>query len=135
MIGSICRIDPEHFRRHLEFLSRKSYFSTPSLPSAAENIITLSFITLGSRHSEENSQNHIDQLRADGRKELKAYMHNLKCNVGGDVKTGDSIVRRYSVHDGSHFSIEQEISISLKKFDNQWIGRLNSHLLSLSNIG
>lgn len=129
-VGSLCYVDPEHYQRHLGFLSRQSYFSTPSLPSATENIITLGFTTLGSRHPKGNSQDHIDQLRADGLRDMNAYIHNLKLSRGENVKNGDSIVRRYSVHDGSHFSIEQEISISLNYFDKQWIGESNCKVLS-----
>lgn len=121
-IGALCHVDPEHFQRHLNFLSRQSYFSFPSLPSAAENIITLHVTTLGSRQSKkENSQDAIDRLRANGMTEMNAYMHKLSREE--NIRNGDSIVRRYSVHDETHFSIEQEISISLNYVDREWIGQ------------
>ena len=125
-IGSLCQVDPEHYQRHLMFSPRQLYFSTPSLPSASENIITLRFITIGRRRPKETSQGHIDQLRDDGARDMKVYKHSLQLNRE-HVKAGDSIVRRYSVHDETYFSIEQEMSISLNYFEKQWIGTQNSH--------
>jgi hypothetical protein len=54
---------------------------------------------------------------------MDTYLHNLKRNRETDVKIGDSIVRRYSVHDERYFSIEQEISISINHIGRNWIGR------------
>jgi hypothetical protein len=122
-VGSLCSVDPEHYQRHLRYVARQSYFSVPSLPSAAENIITLRFITLGFRHPTGSSQGHIDRLRSDGIKDMDTYLHHLKINRDAHVKVGDSIVRRYSVHDETHFSIEQEISISINRIGRNWIGR------------
>jgi hypothetical protein len=124
-IGSLFKVDPEHYQRHLIFLSRQPYFTIPSLPSAAENIITLRFITIGRRHSSEISQHHIDRLRDDGAREMDFYQHDLKLGRGENIKSGDSIVRRYLVHDAAYFTIEQEISISLNYFEKQWVGKLN----------
>lgn len=54
---------------------------------------------------------------------MDAYLHNLKRNRETHLKIGDSIVRRYSVHDEKHFSIEQEISISISRIGRNWIGK------------
>lgn len=120
-VGSLCSVDPEHYQRHLRYLARQPYFSVPPLPSAAENIITLRFVTLGFRHPTGSSQRHIDRLRSDGIKDMDTYFHNLKRNRETQVKIGDSIVRRYSVHDERYFSIEQEISISINRIGRNWI--------------
>lgn len=121
-IGSLCQVDPEQYQRHLMFSPRQLYFSTPSLPSASENIVTLRFITIGCRRPKETSQDHVDQLRDNGARDMKVYKHSLQLNRE-HVKAGDSIVRRYSVHDETYFSIEQEMSISLNYFEKQWIGK------------
>ncbi len=126
-IGSLFQVDPEHYHRHLMFSPSQPYFSTPSLPSAAENIMTLRFITIGRRRPTGNSQHHIDRLRQDGVQGMATYEHSLKLNRE-QVKTGDSIVRRYSVHDEEYFSIEQEVSISLNYFDRQWVGEFDASL-------
>lgn len=51
--------------------------------------------------------------------DMRDYIHNPKVDQG--VKLGDSIVRRYSIHDETHFSIEQEVCISLNHIKGQWI--------------
>lgn len=122
-IGSSIQVDPQHYERHLSFLSRQSYFANPSLPSAAENIIVLRFITIGRRNSKGNSQYHIDCLRKSGAQQMGDYQHSLKLSREENWRPGDSIVRCYSVHDDEHFSIEQEISISLNNCGKQWIGK------------
>lgn len=89
--------------------------------------MTLRFITIGRRRPTGNSQHHIDRLRQDGVQGMATYEHSLKLNRE-QVKTGDSIVRRYSVHDEEYFSIEQEVSISLNYFDRQWVGEFDASL-------
>lgn len=120
-IGSLIQVDPQHYERHLSFLYRQSYYTSPSLPSTEQNIIFLRFITLGRRYSKGNTQEHIDRLRKHGASEMEQYQHYLKLNR--EVKPGDSIVRRYSVLDDEHFSIEQDISVSLNFTGKQWVGK------------
>jgi hypothetical protein len=120
-IGSLIHVDPQHYERHLSFLSRQPYYTSPSLPSTEQNIIFLRFITIGRRYSKGNTQEHIDRLRKHGAGEMEQYRHYLKLNR--DVKPGDSIVRRYSVLDDEHFSIEQDISVSLNFTGKQWVGK------------
>lgn len=131
-IGSLCLTDPHYFNAHLRFKCRRDYFSSPTLPSGAENFITLRFITVGSREAKsetnlvEPDQDMVDDLRADGEKAMHRYEHDLQ--VGNNLKEGDSIVRAFSVLDEKHFLIEQEISLCLHKLEKDWICKYYSWL-------
>jgi hypothetical protein len=120
--GAFCHIDPWFFSSHLRFRCRRDYFSSPSLPSASRNIITLRIITIGSREKKRGSadQESLDQLRSDGVKAMNKYEQQLMVNR--HFKTGDSIVRGFSILDKKHFIIEQDISICLNKLGEDWIG-------------
>jgi hypothetical protein len=119
-VGSICQVEPEYLQRHLSFQSPSNYFSLPSLPSCSENIIRLPFVTLCSREDKigKSDQKAIDEMRVSGTKAMAIYTHRLKM----DAAIGDSIVRRYFVHDERHFSLEQEMTISLNQVSGNWIG-------------
>jgi hypothetical protein len=126
-IGSMCQVDPEFFQRHLEFRStvgRPDYFPYPSLPSSSSNIINLQLTTIGSRETFERShdQEEVDLLRQDSAKTMDDYLHRLRTRV--DCKTGDSIVRRFFIHDETHLSLEQNVSICINKLKKGWIGEL-----------
>jgi hypothetical protein len=66
-------------------------------------------------------QGVIDDLRAKGAKAMEMYTHQLK--VEADV--GDSIVRKYFIHDEMHFSLEQEMTISLNQVGESWVGEFH----------
>lgn len=57
-------------------------------------------------------------MRVNGTKAMEVYTHRLKM----DALIGDSIVRQYFVHDERHFSLEQEMTISLNQVGDHWIG-------------
>ncbi|TQB74716.1 hypothetical protein MPDQ_004367 [Monascus purpureus] len=116
-IGSMIQVDPEHYRRHLDFLSLSELFPYPTLPSASDNIITLPFVTIGHSSTNTRLQGCIDKLRQDSDRKMKDYLHDL-C-LARTVRTGDSIVRRYLVHNAEYFSIEQRMSISLNSYENR----------------
>jgi hypothetical protein len=122
-IGSVCRVDPEFFQRHLSFESRYDYFSLPSLPSYSDNIIKLHYVTLCSRKDKIglSNQSVINDLRAKGAKAMELYTHQLKV----DASVGDSIVRKYFIHDELHFSLEQEMTISLNQVGESWVGKFH----------
>jgi hypothetical protein len=122
-IGSICQVDPEFFQRHLSFDSRYDYFSLPSLPSCSDNIIKLPYITLCSWEDKigQHNQDIIDDLREKGANAIKIYNHQLKV----DAAVGDSIVRKYFIHDEIHFSLEQEMTISLNQVGESWVGKFH----------
>lgn len=122
-IGSICRVDPEFFLRHLSFQPRYDYFSLPSLPSYSDNIIKLPYVTVCSREDKIGppDQGVIDNLRVEGAKAMEIYTHQL--NV--EAALGDSIVRKYFIHDEMHFSLEQEMTISLNQVGKSWVGEFH----------
>ncbi|KAH8821379.1 hypothetical protein F5884DRAFT_850611 [Xylogone sp. PMI_703] len=125
-IGAFCLTDPEYFNAHLRFLFRKKHYSAPSLRSGRENIITLRFVTLGSREhrskvnlSDNFDQCRVDALRMDGEAAMDKYERDLR--FGYSLKEGDSIVRSFSILDEKNFFIEQEISICLHKYEQGWV--------------
>ncbi|KAH8704096.1 hypothetical protein BGW36DRAFT_404330 [Talaromyces proteolyticus] len=120
-VGAFCRTDPQFFHTHLRFRCRRDYYSTPTLRSGLENIITLRFVTLGSREerSGEFDQGRVDALRLDSERNMTRYKHDLM--LGSRFQAGDSIVRSFSVLDEKNFFIEQEMSICLHKHDEGWI--------------
>jgi hypothetical protein len=120
-ISAFCLTDPEYFNAHLRFRCRRDYYSVPTLRSGAENIITLRFVTLGSREMRvgESDQDRVDALRLDGERAMNRYEQDLM--IGSSLEAGDSIVRSFSVLDEKNFFIEQEISICLHKYEQGWI--------------
>lgn len=121
-IGALCRTDPQYFNTHLRFRCRRDYYSTPTLPSGLANIITLRFVTLGSREQRFGcDQARVDALRLDGERGMGRYEHDLM--IGSGLEAGDSIVRSFSVLDEKNFLIEQEMSICLHKYGKGWISR------------
>jgi hypothetical protein len=125
-IGVLCDIDPEYFLRHLSFQISKEYYALPCLPSSADNIIKLRITTVGRRQTSERKKrvsesDHINELRRNAAKDMEDYRKRLL--RGLETHTGDSVVRRYSVHTDELFSIEQEISICVTRNGQQWFGQ------------
>ena len=119
-IGGAYRVDPEFFQRHLDFWStvgRSNYFPLPSLPSTSENMIQLSYISIGVRENsgEKRIQRDIRLLRQDGMKAMSRYTHNLNTSMETGLGLGNSIVRDFDIHDETHFVIEQRISVYLSR--------------------
>ncbi|MCJ1439385.1 hypothetical protein MMC27_008779 [Xylographa pallens] len=113
-IGSYYMIDPEFYRRHLDFLDTTTAtrnFIESSLPSSSSSILKLRLTTLGSHAVETpiRSQPRIDHLRRTAEKSMKSYRNKLK--RGNGWRTGDSVVRRYTIHNEDQFSIDQAITI------------------------
>jgi hypothetical protein len=125
-IGSLCEIDPEYFLRHFSFQISREYFALPCLPSSGDNILKLRITTVGRRQASErrkrvSESDHVNELRKNAAKDMEDYHKRLL--RGLETQTGDSVVRRYSVHTDMLFSIEQEISISVTHFGQQWFGQ------------
>lgn len=120
-IGALCRTDPQYFNTHLRFQCRRDYYLMPTLLSDLENIITLRFVTLGSREQRSGKcdQARVDALRLDGENDMGRYEHDLL--LGSGLEAGDSIVRSFSVLDEKNFFIEQEMSICIHKYGEGWI--------------
>lgn len=112
LIGSKYRVDPEIFRRHLQFDTKEDLFDLPSLPSASQNIIRLSIPSIGNLSSTTAG-------RAEAERALQGYCNSLGTRTNF---IGESIVRKFSSHDDQHCSIEQDIRISVLRRGNGWIG-------------
>ncbi|CAG9952072.1 unnamed protein product [Clonostachys rosea f. rosea IK726] len=105
-IGSKYKIDPEIFRVYLTPpWTEDEFFDMPSSVRIASNTITLRIPSIG-----RCTASTIPSAAAG--KSLEQYWKN--------VKPGDSIVRSYFWHDPELFSIEQHITISVKKRGQGW---------------
>ncbi|KAF2665941.1 hypothetical protein BT63DRAFT_434002 [Microthyrium microscopicum] len=105
-IGSKYSIDPEFFRRHMDFLSaniNRHAYSFPSLASSSDNTFRLCELqTQRTEHSTGLERYKIQQLGST------------------KVCCGDSLVREYSTV-CSHFSVvEQWISLCVAKSERGW---------------
>jgi hypothetical protein len=122
-IGSKFDIDPEFFCRHLEFeqLQRApTHFFMSSLPSAGE-IIRIRMTSILSRDDFHFQPAHtITDLRNSCKVHMAEYLNNLVKSL--NVSVSESIVRRFSVHDKQHFSIEQMVTICVTYNTQGWMG-------------
>jgi hypothetical protein len=101
LVGSKYGVDPEFFRRHLEFrIPTERFFELPGLSSSNHNILKLYVTSIG-RH------NGTTATRDAGPEGLAKHWETLKSNE----IVGDSIVRRFNWHTDEYFSIEQHISV------------------------
>lgn len=136
-IGYKCNVDPEFYLRHLDFratAANPDYFALPSLPSSSRNILRLRWTTIGSRggttlNRKVHDQAEVELLRSHNAKRMKQYLDDI--SSGSNMKDCDSFVRRYSVHDETHFSFEQDVSICINPLGKSWIGKSGYHLLCL----
>lgn len=134
-VGAAYRVDPELFQQHLDFfppLGRLQYYVYPTLPSAASNILTLRYVTIG--YWEERT--HRDRrdvrplynkdlmsLRRRCSKAMRKYENQRALDLQndfGETKLGRSMVRAFHVHDDMHFAIEQKMSICLTQAGGSW---------------
>jgi hypothetical protein len=130
-IGYKCNVDPEYFLRHLDFRSiagKPDYFSLPSLPSSNGNFLRLHWTTIGSRGPKFEINGHdqegIERLRNEGARMMAQYLDDTRSDRR--MKACDSFVRRFAVHDETHFSIEQDVSVCVNQIGKSWIGMLLS---------
>lgn len=122
VLGSKYNIDPEFFRRHMDFLSASIFrhsFGFPSLASSSNNIFRLCVSTL--LHRDDFGGQDLQSQRSDQSTELKMY--KLRHLAFTKVCCGDSLVREYSTVCSSFSVIEQWISICITKTDKGWTGR------------
>ncbi|KAL2833319.1 hypothetical protein BDW59DRAFT_138472 [Aspergillus cavernicola] len=119
VLGSKYNIDPEFFRRHMDFLSmsidRHSY-SFPSLASSSNNIFRLCVNTL--LHRDDFGGQDLQLQRSDQSTELGIY--KIQQLGSTRVRCGDSVVREYSTVCPCFSVIEQWISLCITKTDRGW---------------
>lgn len=111
-LTSIYNIKLEFWRRHLGFTlaASTSQFEDIKVPSAICDIFQLRIWTIGYRgNGARSGQASVDALRRDSAKLMENYRERL--NTGSSFRTGDSVVRKYEVHDQEFFSIEQLVTI------------------------
>ena len=111
-LTSIYNIKPEFWRRHLGFTlaASTSQFEDIKVPSTICDIFQLRIWTIGYRGNGARSDKaSVDTLRRDSAKLMENYQERL--STGSYFQTGDSVVRRYEVHDQEFFSIEQLVTI------------------------
>ncbi|KID73958.1 uncharacterized protein G6M90_00g032160 [Metarhizium brunneum] len=118
-IGSKYKIDPEFFRRHMDFLSPsidRHAYSIPSLASCSNNIFRLCVNTL--LHRDDFGRQHLQSQRLDESTELGTY----KTQQLGSTRVccGDSLVREYSTVCSRFSVMEQWISLCFVKRDGGW---------------
>ncbi|KAK3935818.1 hypothetical protein QBC46DRAFT_42372 [Diplogelasinospora grovesii] len=112
-IGATYRVDPEFFRRHLDFRQGlRDHYWLPSPPSSLNTALRLRITTIGASVSKartSSEQDVIEALRELSQSRLSDYREKLKSLA--EMKLGDSIMRDFSVHDLEQFTIEQDISL------------------------
>ena len=111
-LTSIYNIKPEFWRRHLDFTLAAStgQYEDIKVPSAICDIFQLRIWTIGHRgNGARSDQTSVDALRRDSAGLTENYRERL--STGNVFRTGDSVVRKYEVHDQEFFSIEQLVTI------------------------
>lgn len=111
-LTSTYNIQPEFWRRHLgtTLAASTSQFEDIKVPSAICDIFQLRIWTIGCRGDGARSrQASVNALRRDSAKLMEDYRERL--NTESLFRDGDSIVRKYEVHDQEFFSIEQLVTI------------------------
>jgi hypothetical protein len=116
-LGAQYRIDPEYFRRHLDFLQPRDFYDLPTLPSSSRNILQLRIVTICSREVPLTR----DQIEENRREESKAVKRHQQ-KLGAVSALGESIVRKLSIHSESTFTLEQEVTVCIKKKSRGWLG-------------
>ncbi|KAL4865937.1 hypothetical protein BDV12DRAFT_199705 [Aspergillus spectabilis] len=117
-IGAYYRIDPEFFRRHLEFLVSSSRdvgnrFAWPVLPSASTYIIQLRVPVIGCKPGALKNYvvNEIKAARAHSRETIEIYLKELRKSE--NWIPGQSFGRDHEVFDAQHFMVDQRVTIYL----------------------
>lgn len=128
VIGSKYNIDPEFFRRHMDFLSAsidRHAYSSPSLSSSSNNIVRLCVSTL--LHRDDFGGQDLQLQRSDQLNELGTY----KTQQLGSTKVccGDSLVREYSTVCSCFSVIEQWISLCITRTEQGWAGKRQPYKL------
>lgn len=114
-LGSYYSVDPEYFRRHLAFMDSKDLHDLPALPSASRSLFQLKVTTIFAREVPIS----LDEVERS-RKEEMDLVQNHQRQMGDII--GESIVRRYSVHNETTFSVEQHISCYVGLKNDGWFG-------------
>ena len=126
-LGSKYNIDPEFFRRHMDFLSAGvggHAYSLPSLASSSHNIVRLCVSTILNR--DDFSGKNLQSQRFDHRVDMETY--RIQQLASTRMCCGDSMVREYSTLCSRFSVVEQWISFCIAKTESGWTGKsLTAH--------
>lgn len=119
-IGSYLNLDYEFLYQHLANPAHESiaeFYCLPPLSLVNTDTIQLTFTNLGYW---DNHKSGIDlaTARKTMEKEMKMFLRDF--NTGTGLRTCDSIVRSFHLHDLKHFSVEQRVTISLIQREGLW---------------
>lgn len=131
-LGSQYDVNPEFWARHLDFLSAApaKHSTTPlMLPSSSDDVFRLRFTTVGSRGpvSHQLDRAGMQKLRESSARQMEQYDKILRrdySNLNPEWRQGDSIIRRFTIHDQEYFSFDQVGTIYLSRPDdttNDWL--------------
>jgi hypothetical protein len=129
-LGGYYGIDPEFYRRHMDFLGPKPFpFAEvighpPSLvlPSSKSTIFELTYVSIGME--ENRSRIGLAQIQKESDEHMQRYLRDLR--NGGQWEPEHSVVRSYCVHSNNTFSIEQKLTVYTAKQrldSDHWIGK------------
>jgi hypothetical protein len=124
-IGAFYHVDPEFFRRHLDFRQGlRNHYSHPSLPSALGTAVKLQMTTIGASATKtkaDSEQSSMEALQKENQNQLKEYRETLR-NLF-KMNLGDPIIRDCAIHDLQHFTIEQDVSVYVNNCGQGWFGK------------
>lgn len=124
-IGARYPIDGEFFRRHLDFLTTpEDFYDLPPLPSGNCSILRLRLTNIFRRQSHLT----MEEVQAYRSKEVGDVM-NYQEEIARQTNCGSTLVRRYSIHNESTFTLEHNITILVKgslNLNRGWSGKLLS---------
>ncbi|MCJ1430724.1 hypothetical protein MMC27_000074 [Xylographa pallens] len=111
-VGTHFSVDPEFFRRHLDFLQlgRRNYFELPAAPSSTRKFLSFTITTICTRQNPIRAT----EVPVTRRNELDA-IRRFQRSIASKATSGEPIVRRYHVLDERVIVIEQKISIAVKR--------------------
>lgn len=121
-VGSKYNIDPEYFRRHMDFLSvsiDRHAYSLPSLPNSSNNIFRVCINTIF--HRDDFGGQHLQLQRSRESTALGAY--RIQQLGSTKVCCGDSLVREYCTICPCFSVMEQWISLYISKRESKWTGK------------
>lgn len=137
-IGAAFGVQREFFHHHIqEFLRQpiESAWDSPRLASERARKLRFPLTTrfhLNKPSKRTRDEDHVFSLRNKAEEKFGSYLKQVR--LGANLFVGDPLLRRLSVHDGSNFSVEQNVSISCEHTDKGWFGEWNLQCLKSINL-
>lgn len=116
-VAAVYEIDPEFLDTHLSFVcddqtSCNLHPSIHTLPSRHEDILQISIQSIGAT---DLSHQNWSRTRHECETEHRKYLHGLRMGKARGWRPFHSIVRNLEVHDQFRFSLEQFVTVQIKK--------------------